>query len=50
MTRLRYKMAFQGSKDDTMELNINFKTLLVNYFKELIFANELSPIEIGRIN
>jgi hypothetical protein len=50
MTRLRYKTAFQGSKDDTMELNINFKTLLVNYFKELILANELNPIEIGRIN
>lgn len=35
----------QGSKDDTVELNINFKTILVNYFKELLLVNELSDEE-----
>jgi hypothetical protein len=29
-----------------MHLNINFKTIIVNYFKELQQANELSSIEI----
>lgn len=50
MARCRYKAVFQGSKDDTVELNINFKTLLVNYFKELTLANELNIVEIRRIN
>lgn len=35
----------QGSKDDTVELNINFKTILINYFKELLLVNELSSEE-----
>lgn len=46
---LRYKQAFQGSKDDTMELNINFKTLLVNYLKDLSIANELTPTEVKKV-
>lgn len=33
----------QGSKDDTVELNINFKTIFINHFKDLQQANELSP-------
>lgn len=38
----RYKKVYQGTKDDTMELNINFKTLLLNYLKSLALANELN--------
>jgi hypothetical protein len=30
---IAYLRTFQGSKDDTMELSINFKTLLVSYFR-----------------
>jgi hypothetical protein len=36
-------MVRTGSKDDTVELNINFKTIVYNHFKELLLANELSP-------
>lgn len=39
LAHLKYKAAFQGTKDDTVELNINFKTMLVNFFKELTLAN-----------
>ncbi len=35
-------MILKGSKDDTVELNINFKTLIVHYFKELKMINELN--------
>lgn len=31
-----------------MHLNINFKTIIVNYFKELQQANELSSIEVKK--
>lgn len=30
---VNYLRTFQGSKDDTMELSINFKTLLMGYFR-----------------
>ena len=30
---VEYRNTFQGTKDDTVELNINFKTLLVGYFR-----------------
>lgn len=33
-----------------MELNINFKTLLVHYFKELRMLNELSEYEQAHLN
>jgi len=29
----KYLKALQGTKDDTVELNINFKTILVNYLR-----------------
>ena len=32
----------RGSKDDTVLLNTNFKTLLVTYFREKIFLKELN--------
>ena len=35
-------IARQGTKDDTVKLNINFKTIFMNYFKELVMANELT--------
>lgn len=38
-----------GGKDDTSLLNINFKTILFNYFKELLKANELSEEEISLV-
>ena len=40
----KYEKVYQGTKDDTVELNINFKTMLVNYFKELMFAKELNEV------
>ena len=39
-SRLReedFKKSFRGSRNDTMELNINFKTLLVGHFRQLIY-------------
>lgn len=33
----------KGTKDDTVLLNINFKTIIVGFFREKIFLNELSP-------
>jgi hypothetical protein len=41
--------SFQGEKDDTVELNTNFKTLLVGHFRELSFLKELTPGEEERI-
>ena len=35
----------RGSKDDTVLLNINFKTMLVSYFRQKIYLKELTPIE-----
>ena len=32
----------RGTKDDTVLLNTNFKTLLVTFFKEKIFLKELN--------
>lgn len=46
--RARHDCIHQGSKDDTVELNINFKTIIFNYFKELLLANELSPGQAQR--
>jgi len=46
----KYKEAYQGKKDDTVELNINFKTILANYFKEMIQANELNQQEVQHIS
>lgn len=46
--RARHDCVLQGSKDDTVELNINFKTIIFNYFKELLLANELSPAQAQR--
>jgi hypothetical protein len=46
----RYRESFRGSKDDTVELNINFKTLLVHYFRELKMLNELNDYEIRQVN
>ena len=46
--RARHDFVHQGSKDDTVELNINFKTIIFNYFKELLLANELSPAQAQR--
>ena len=45
----QYKTIYQGTKDDTVELNTNFKTILVNYFKELILANELKEYEVQQV-
>lgn len=45
----KYKEVWRGSKDDTVELNINFKTLLVHYFKELRMLNELNPHELTHL-
>lgn len=45
----RYRLVFKGSKDDTMELNINFKTLLVHYFRELRMLNELNEYEMQHL-
>jgi hypothetical protein len=39
----------RGGKDDTVELNINFKTLLVHYFRELRLLNELSEYEVRHV-
>jgi hypothetical protein len=33
----------QGSKDDTVELNINFKTILAAHLRTRLLARELSP-------
>ena len=38
----KYLHTFHGSKDDTMELNINFKTLLMGHFRELAYLKELT--------
>lgn len=46
--RARHDCIHQGSKDDTVELNINFKTIIFNYFKELLLANELNPAQAQR--
>lgn len=35
----KYVKVLQGTKDDTVELNINFKTLLVNHLKKFVFTN-----------
>ena len=43
---MKYKACYQGSKDDTVELNTNFKTIFGNFFKELVLAKELSQNEI----
>jgi hypothetical protein len=40
----------QGSKDDTVELNINFKTIFSNHFRSLLQANELTPAEAARVS
>jgi hypothetical protein len=32
-----------------MHLNINFKTIIVNFFKELQLTNELSSIEVKKL-
>lgn len=45
----KYREVWRGSKDDTVELNINFKTLLVHFFKELRMLNELSPHELAHL-
>lgn len=45
-----HKRVLQGYKDDTMELNINFKTLLGNYFKERVLLNELNEFETQQVN
>lgn len=41
MVNLRNQV-LRGSKNDTMELCINFKTLLTIFFRELETLNELS--------
>ena len=45
----RHREVLRGSKDDTVELNINFKTLLVHYFKELRMLNELNQHELAHL-
>ena len=39
----------RGTKDDTMLLNTNFKTILVSYFREKMFLRELNQIEIEEV-
>lgn len=46
----RYELIRQGSKDDTVELNINFKTIIYKFLKELMLANELEPEEYSKID
>lgn len=49
MVKNRNEVVRQGSKDDTVELNINFKTILCNHFKELLRANELTSGQEKRL-
>jgi len=35
------RTVFRGQKDDTVQLNIHFKTILGSFLKELVLANEL---------
>ena len=39
MAVLTHEDVFRGTKDDTVELNTNFKTILANFLKELTIAN-----------
>lgn len=43
----RNREVLKGEKNDTVQLNIHFKTILSNFLKELIYANELSLSEIN---
>lgn len=39
----------RGGKDDTVLLNINFKTIIVSFFREKMFLNELSEEDIEQL-
>ena len=40
----------KGTKNETVELNTNYKTIIMNFFKELIFLRELNDKELEIVN